>query len=273
MLCRQAGECWDGIEGRMPLGDSNSQQRARSIKLTSMFDRVVLLIALLATSAVSLLAQSPNLEPQTKNPALPIVTFDFVLPGATPPHYSIAVEPDGKATYRGDEAAREGSVPMPPSNQQFTVSEPTRKQIFDLAMALNCFQGDFEYHGSQRVANMGSKSLKCTYAGRESQTTFNYSTNPQLQQLTTIFQNMGNTLQYGQRLQYLHRYDKLGMEAELKSMEDAQKNKRLAELQAIQPQLQQIVDDSSIMNVSRHRAEHLLRVIKANPAASAAAPQ
>ena len=237
-----------------------------------MFDRVLLFIALLVASAGSL-AQTPSLEPQTKNPGLPIVTFDFVLDGATPPHYSIAVEPDGKATYRGDAAPRDGSVPMPPSNQQFTVSEPTRKQIFDLTTLLKCFKGDFEYHGSQRVANMGSKTLKCTYPGRDSQTTYNYSTNQQLQQLTTIFQNMGNTLQFGQRLQYLHRYDKLGMEAELKSMEEAEKNKRLAELQAVAPQLQQIVDDSAIMNVSRRRAEHLLQRIKADPAARAAAPQ
>jgi hypothetical protein len=238
-----------------------------------MFVRTLLLIAFLLASVGSSLAQTPKLEPQTQNPALPIVTFDFVLPGATPPHYSIAVEPDGKATYRGDEAPRDGSVPMPPSYQQFTVSEPTRKQIFDLTMSLNCFKGDFEFHGSQRVANMGSKTLKCTYANRESQTTYNYSNNPQLQQLAVIFQNMGNTLQYGQRLEYLHRYDKLGMEAELKSMEEAAKNKRLAELQAVMPQLQQIVDDTSIMNVSRRRAEHLLQRIKANPAARAAAPQ
>ncbi len=238
-----------------------------------MFDRFVLLIAFLATFAGTSLAQTPNLEPQSKNPVLPIVTFDFEMPGATPPHYSIAVEPDGKATYRGDAAPREGAVPMAPFYQQFTVSDPTRRQIFDLATALNCFRGNFEYHGGQRIANMGSKTLKCKFADRESQTTYNYSDNPQLTQLTVIFQNMGNTLQYGQRLQYLHRYDKLGIEAELKSMEDAEKNKRLAELQAVMPQLQQIVDDSSIMNVSRHRAEHLLKLIKMNPAAQAAAPQ
>jgi hypothetical protein len=238
-----------------------------------MFERVLLVTLFLIGSAASSIAQTPKLGPQTKDPALPIVRFDFDLTGSTPPHYSIAVEPDGKATYHGDEAPREGSVPMPAWNHQFKVSEPTRRQIFDLTMALNCFKGDFEYHGGQRVANMGSKTLKCTYADRNSQTTYNYSSNPQLQQLTTIFQNMGNTLQFGQRLLYLHRYDKLGMEAELKSMEDAEKSKRLAELQAVAPQLQQIVDDSSIMNVSRRRAEHLLRVIKGNPAASAATPQ
>lgn len=218
------------------------------------------------------LAQTPNLEPMAKLPPLPLVSFDFVLEGSAPPHYSIAVEPDGKATYRADEAPASGAAPLPPYVQQFRISEPTRKQIFDLALALNCFKGEFEYHGHS-IANMGAKTLKCTYADRESHTTYNYSTNQRLQELTTLFQNISNTLEYARRLDHFHRYDKLGLEAELKSMEEQEKHKQLAELQAAAPQLERIVNDSSIFNVTRHRAEHLLQVIKANPAARAAAPQ
>jgi hypothetical protein len=79
-------------------------------------------------------------------------------------------------------------------------------------------------------------------------------------------------MEYGRRLDYLQRYEKLGLEAELKSMEEQEKNKQLAELQAVAPQLERIVNDGSILNVTRHRAEHLLQVIKSNPAARAAAP-
>jgi len=215
-------------------------------------------------------AQTPNPEPTTKEPQLPIVTFDFALEGSTPPHFSIAVEPDGKATYRGDGSPAPGA-PMQPYVQQFLVSQPTRKQIFDLATALNCFQGDFEYHGG-RIANTGAKTLRCTYADRESQTTYNYSRNPQLQMLTTIFQDIGNTMEFAQRLQYLQRHDKLGLEAELKSMEEFDKSKRLGELQAVAPLLEQIVNDTAIMNVSRRRAEHLLQRSKSSPAARAAVP-
>jgi hypothetical protein len=237
-----------------------------------MADRALsVLFALLAVSCASL-AQTPNPEPRAKEPPLPIVSFDFVLNGSTPPHYAIAVEPDGTATYRADEVPAAGSLPLQPYLQQFLVSEPTRKQIFDLSLALNCFKGEFEYHGHS-IANMGAKTLKCTYADRETKTMYNYSTNSQLQELTTLFQNISNTMEYGRRLDYLHRYDKLGLEAELKSMEEEEKDKRLAELQAVAPQLERIVNDSSILNVTRRRAEHLLQVIKSNPAARAAAPQ
>jgi hypothetical protein len=227
-------------------------------------------LALLALSCACL-AQSLNPEPMARQPVLPIVSFDFLLEGSTPPHYSITVEPDGKATYRADEVPA-GAAPMQPYVQQFLVSDPTRSRIFDLSTALQCFQGQFEYRGG-RIANMGAKTLKCTYADRESHTTYNYSTNPRLQELTTIFQNISNTVEYGRRLDYLHRYDKLGLEAELKSMEEQEKNKRLGELQAVAPQLERIVNDGSILNVTRYRAEHLLQVIKSNPAARAAAPQ
>ncbi len=234
-------------------------------------NRTFTALALLAISCLSR-AQTPNPEPMAKEPPLPIVSFDFVLPGSTPPHYAISVEPDGKATYRSDEVDAADAVPQQPYLHQFLVSEPARKQIFELTLALNCFQGDFEFRGHS-IANMGAKTLKCVYADRQSQTTYNYSQNRQLQELTTIFQNMANTMEAGRRLVYLHRYDKLGLEAQLKSMEDEEKNKRLGELQAIAAQLEQVVNDGSVLNVTRRRAEHLLQVIKSNPSARAAATQ
>jgi hypothetical protein len=205
---------------------------------------------------------------------LPIVSFDFLLEGSTPPHYSITVEPDGKATYRADEVPpAAGAGAKQPYSQPFLVSDPTRSRIYDLATALQCFQGEFEYRGSSRLANMGAKTLKCTWADRETHTTYNYSSDKRLQELTTLFQNITNTMEFGRRLDYLHRYDKLGLEAELKSMEEQEKNKQLAELQAVAPQLERVFNDVSILNVTRRRAEHLLYVIKSNPTARASVPQ
>ncbi|MBZ5569757.1 MAG: hypothetical protein LAN64_18165 [Acidobacteriia bacterium] len=225
-------------------------------------------VALAALSGV-IFAQTPKPEPAAPNP--PTVGFDFVLPGSDPPHYSIAVEPDGRVAYRSDQAPPADNVPGEPYIVKFTLSEPTRARIFDLTRALHCFQGDFEYHGG-RLANVGAKTLKCAFADRESHTTYNYTTNQQLQELTTIFQNISNTLEYGRRLAYLHRYDKLGLEAELKSMEEQVKESRLGELQAVAPVLEKIFNDAGIFNVTRRRAERLLQLIKSDPAARAAAP-
>jgi hypothetical protein len=117
---------------------------------------------------------------------------------------------------------------------------------------------------------MGAKKLVYNEGQHQSQTTFNYSVNPHLQELAKIFEEISATLEHGRQLEYLHRYDKLGLEAELKRMQDDAKDNQLAELQAVQPVLQKIVADQSIMNISRRRAEQLLAMIRNHPAAEQA---
>ncbi len=235
--------------------------------------RTLTLFLLLTACTGTLAAQTPKLEPNSRNPSLPIVSFEFELPGSNPPHYSLSVEPDGNAAYRADELT-EGSGGEQPYIFKFVLSEPARSRIFDLTLALNCFKSNYEFRGGRtRVANMGAKTLKCAYSDRQSQTTYNYSTNPQIQELTALFEKISNTLEYGRRLAYLHRFDKLGLEAELKSMEEEEKDGRLAELQAVAPQLETIFNDTGVINVTRRRAEHLLQVIKSNTAARAAGPR
>jgi hypothetical protein len=87
-----------------------------------------------------------------------------------------------------------------------------------------------------------------------------------VQQLTTIFQTVSATLEYGRRLSYFHRYQKLALDAELKLMEDQARRGELAELQSVKPILQQIYDDSSVMKVVRARA---LRIMGMNPSSTA----
>ena len=57
---------------------------------------------------------------------------------------------------------------------------------------------------------------------------------------------------------YLHRFDKLGLEDELKGMEDAAESHNLAELQIIAPTLKSIADDTTVLNIARQRAKRLL---------------
>ncbi len=218
-------------------------------------------------------AQTPKLEPNVQTPAAkpPSVTFDFNFPGATPEHYSIAVESSGRAAYRCDDPTRSDAKAGDPYIVKFVVSEPTRARIFDLAKALNYFHGDFDYRKT-RVANMGIKTVTYTNGEKESHTSYNYTTNSQLQELTALFQSIGATLDHGRQLTYLYRYDKLGLDAETKQMEADAKNNRLAELQAVQPILEKIANDHGVINVTRRRAEYLLSLVKSNPAAEAAAP-
>jgi hypothetical protein len=83
-----------------------------------------------------------------------------------------------------------------------------------------------------------------------------------------MFQSIASTLEYARRLLYFHRYQKLALDEELKRMETQAKNNELMELQAVQPVLKQIYDDSSVMNVVRARAERLIEMGRGRTAAT-----
>lgn len=225
---------------------------------------------MLAVWTASTFAQTPIIEPRTSPDAQPpIVSFDFVLAGAQPPHYSLSVESSGKAAYRSDDALNdEAKENGDPFQVKFILSPQTAQRIFDLAKALNYFKGDFEYRGG-RVANMGAKTLIFKNGTAENTTTYNYSQNADLQQLTTLFQGIASALEYRRRLERLYRYDKLGLDAELKRMEEDAKRNYIVELQVDESILKQIAGDSSVMNISRKRADGLLARIGNEPSGNA----
>ncbi len=83
-----------------------------------------------------------------------------------------------------------------------------------------------------------------------------------VQQLTSLFQSVAGTLEYGRRLTYFHRYQKLALDDELKRAEDQARRGEIMELQAIKPVLQSIYDDNSVIKIVRARA---LRMIEMEP--------
>ena len=89
---------------------------------------------------------------------------------------------------------------------------------------------------------------------------YNYSNSAAVQQLTALFQNMAGTLEYGRRLAYYHRYQKLALDEELKRMEAQAKSAELSEIQGVAPVLQEIVDDTSVINGVRARAKELIEM-------------
>jgi hypothetical protein len=227
----------------------------------------------LITWSIFATAQTTDPEPDRAGAPVPIVTFDLAFTGATPAHYTISVESTGRASYRSDAGSPRDEQPY---TSQFTISDSVKRQIFDLAKQTKYFQGDFEYHGG-RVANTGVKTL--TYAegpqtpglknptnGKNFHTSYNYSQNAAIQQITAIFQKIGATLEFGNRLQHEHRFDRMSLEGELKRLEEMAKSKDVLELQAIGPVLREIADDSNIFNVTRQRAMRLYRIGEAEMA-------
>jgi hypothetical protein len=185
------------------------------------------------------------------------VGFKLDFPGAEPSHYEIVVASDGHGSYISNGKLNENSDPADPSPLEFAVSENIRTQIFDLAKKARYFTGKVD-SGHTNIANTGAKTLAYQDASHNSQATYNYSTLQPIAQLTAIFQNLSTTMEFGRRLVYLHKYQKLALDDQLKRMEEMQRENSLGDVGTIASVLKDIADDKSVMNVSRARALRLL---------------
>lgn len=212
--------------------------------------------------AVFLQAQVPDLHPQQKFTPEPVVSFSLELPGAVPPYYSISVEGTGRAAYRASPVP--GNIEGDPYILKFVLSQPARTRIFELAKKLHYFKGDFAYHKG-RLANTGIKTLYFTDEKTNNSTTYNYSANPAVQELTRLFQNISTTLEFGRRLQYYYDHQKLGLDDELKRMDQMAQEGELDELQAVAPILQKIASDPQVMHIDQSHARHLLQMAESGP--------
>jgi hypothetical protein len=234
--------------------------------------RPALLPALLL-AATLLHGQTPKLELDHPQPqTLPTVTFSFNWPSVEPHRYVISVDSGGNAAYRSwmAEPTAEQHIEGEPYMLKFTVSAAARDRIFALARQLNYFNGDFEYR-KHRIASTGEKTLAYADPDKQYQTRYNWSENRGIDELTRLFQGMSTTIESGRRLERLRRFDRLGLEEELKNLEHLTVEGRATEVQVIAPTLEQVADDSGVMNIARQRARHILQLAGGSPAAGAPA--
>jgi hypothetical protein len=223
---------------------------------------------------------SSNVYSQTEAPA--VVTFTIDFPTSQPEHYSIRVQSDGSARYQSsgrlspdsdetdsdetdshdndshnNDSRNNDSHNNDSFDLAFTLAAETRQKIFELAAKAGYFQKDVASHHKD-LAFTGKKTLAYKDARRSGESTYNYSTNPAVQDLTNLMQNLSATLEFGHRLQYDRHYQKLALDEELKRMEELARTNELVEVTAIQPILDQIIADPSVINVTRARAQRLL---------------
>lgn len=191
---------------------------------------------------------------------VPTATVSFTLdfPLSEPTHYSIAVEANGHASYECTVKDEEGSEEQP-YRAEFNVSAVNRRRIFEWAKQAKYFSGKVD-SGNRKLAFTGDKILSYQDGQGSYTAHYNYSGLESVRQLTALFQGMEATLDYGRRLAYYHRYQKLALDDELKRMEGQAKNNELSEIQSVEPVLQSIVEDNSVINMVRARAKALLQM-------------
>lgn len=233
----------------------STEQESRSRALT---DRIVLcsivLLALYVTVGAATGAASDGAS----------ISFSLDFPNSSPEHYEIAVQSDGQARYVSSGRISQDSDVRDDYETSFMLSDATRTRVFELAAQAHYFSGKVD-SGNKKLAFTGAKKLIYKDDKRNSSAEYNYSIQPAVQQLTNLFQSVSATLEFGRRLTYYHRYQKLALDDETKRMEDQARSGDLAEVKAVAPILQKIYDDTSVMKVTRARA---LRILQMAPVAS-----
>lgn len=194
------------------------------------------------------------------------VSFQFVRPGLAVPRFTIAVHEDGSGSYKGETApvsgGTNGALPQPaspgqPIDQKIKLSAATTETIFKAARTLNYFNTECASK-AKNIADTGKKTL--SYAGPDGHGAclYNYSENKSVTQLTEMFQAIAFTMDEGRKLDFMHRFDRLGLYSEIDSLRHEVQEKRALELQNISPSLTSIANDDALMQKVRERAVMLL---------------
>lgn len=197
------------------------------------------------------------------------VSFQFERVGVPVPRYMLEIHEDGTGRYQADEAA---SAPSQSSSavqyvggkhidRAIVLSPPTVTKIFKQARALDHFNIACASK-AKNVADTGKKTLSYVGPDGRGSCVYNYSDNKNVTALSEMFLAIAFTIEEGRRLEFLHRYDRLGLDAEMAALAHEVNEGRAMELGTIAPTLQSIEGDTALIQRVRLHAEKLLEQSK-----------
>jgi hypothetical protein len=189
--------------------------------------------------------------------AVPTVTFTLDFPNSDPEHFVLSVLADGHAIYDSNGKLTSLSEDKDPFHLEFIISAKSREHMFELVKRAHYFDGELESK-LPNLAFTGKKTVAYTDRQKNVQVSYVNSVVPAVQEFTAFCQHLSETLEFGRRLEFYRRYQKLALDDELKRMEEMAKDNQLSELPAVAPILQSIAKDTSVMNMVRGRALRLL---------------
>ena len=244
-------------------GRASRRSQIANQKSQILVYRVLILLVITAALLSAGAQHQPIPQPR---PAVPAVSFTFAWPSVEPHRYVIVIDSGGKGAYQSwtaDSTAAQPAGEDDSYEQKFAASPAARDRVFALASQLKYFNGDFDFR-KRPIAFTGDKTLAYADPDQHYETRYNWSENPGIEELTSFFQGIAETVESGRRLQRLRRFDRLGLDEELKSLEHAAVEHRASELQIIAPILLEIAEDSAVLNIARQRARHILQLAGAN---------
>ncbi len=200
----------------------------------------------------------------TPGPLTPgtVVEMDFTNSGLTPSHWVLRLNPDGTGHFWSENpkmpqpVAEVEGPPAPVVDRDIRVSAEFARRVFDEARGHKFFAEDCESH--LKVAFQGWKKL--SYRGPEGQGSceFNYSKDKQIEELGGSLVAVAETILEGSRLDWLLRYDRLGLDREMENVVEGAGDGRLMELGTIRGVLERLAEDATVLDRVRKRARTLL---------------
>lgn len=243
-----------------PSASGETHQHTALLKRAALTRRCARQTAFALIIVVFVSMMSGKAAAQAASEFSPTVIFTLDFPASNPTHYSITVDSKGHATYECSVKIEDTTDPET-YRTEFQVTSPDRDHIFQWAKQAKYFSAKID-SGNNKIAFTGDKTLAYRDGQQSPSAHYNYSSVEPVRQLTALFQNLQVTLDYGRRLAFFHRYQKLALDEELKHMETQARNNELSEIQAVSPTLQQIIDDTSVISVARARAKELILMVK-----------
>lgn len=218
------------------------------------FPSVPLLLLLpIATSAPALAQATPTLGSAH-------IVFTFEHPQLQPSQYTITVDETGAGRF----ASKPGPVSDPSDDvfptaldRSILLDDTLRSDLYRYARSHSFFATRCTTTKTS-LAFTGNKTLSYTGPDGSGSCTFVWAEDPTLQRLADQLGAVAFTLEEGRRLDLEVRHDRLGLDAELASLQDAFKDHRASDLPNIADQLHTIADDQQVMDRARKRAQALL---------------
>jgi hypothetical protein len=219
----------------------------------------------LATFAVLLSAALASTAQQPGPPkAAAFISFHFERPGLDVPKFTLTVNEDGTGRYAAEQVlanpglADDGAATaMQHIDRTFVLSQRTTREIFAAARELDHFNAPCASK-AKNVADTGRKTLHYMGDGVEGSCMYNYSQDKRVVMLTDTFGAIAATLDIGRKLDFDHRFDRLGLDAITAQLVEEVNAGHAIELGTIAPTLRSLAQDSDVMERVRSRAAKLM---------------
>ncbi|HLJ15200.1 MAG TPA: hypothetical protein VKV15_11930 [Bryobacteraceae bacterium] len=183
----------------------------------------------------------------------PRIVYTKAFPGSSPPWAGITVERDGSTVYK--------ESPNDDQPLKFRLEDDETADIFRLADKLGHFNHPLE--SNLKVANMGMKTFRFEDGKETHEVKFNYSLDPDAQQLADWFERIIETEQDYERLDTAVHFEKLGVNDALLLLQVSWEHKRLVAHAQFLPLLDRVAKNESYLHMARERAASLAAAIRA----------